>query len=265
MTRIRDHFTAFSICPHCNKPARVRRDGRIKFHRVRVWDEETQTGRFARCPGVGEKNDIKVAWRTSEDAERGLAKLRDSLKGKTKTLTVIDELAPAEPEPVATGDCGAVAEKTIEDVLIACESSLGGDEAVLIPPGVRLRSDGKFESIVDGRTPEECTRVFESLLTPNPFYEYEFEKIEPEAGGYAVIGDQKLPIVSVPWGLAAIDCLGTPVSVPSSAFDGYLPRDKTDGEETPDMAQVHEGTTQGSGEALGLGDEERCSDGPGDC
>jgi hypothetical protein len=112
MSRRKDHFVAFSICPHCQKAARVRRNGKMKFHRAKIWNEETQTGRMGRCPGVDQMNYVKVAWRTAEDAERGLAQLRDTLKGKTKALAVIDELAPAEPEPkpCTPNDCVAAVE-----------------------------------------------------------------------------------------------------------------------------------------------------------
>jgi hypothetical protein len=101
MARRKDHFHAFSICPHCNKPARVRRNGQIKFHRVPVWDEETQTGRFARCPGVGKMNNVQCAWLTLEDAEKGLAALRGTLKPQSEPM-------PEPEEKPAPGDCEAV-------------------------------------------------------------------------------------------------------------------------------------------------------------
>jgi len=57
---------------------------------------------------VGEQNNVQCAWPTLEDAERGLAALRGTLKAQPK-------LAPEpEPEPVAPGDCEAVVAKRFE-------------------------------------------------------------------------------------------------------------------------------------------------------
>jgi hypothetical protein len=107
MARRKDHFKAFSICPHCLKPARVRRNGVIKHHRIPIWDEETKTGRTGRCPGVGRKNTVEMAWKTYEDAERGLDALRGTLKKPMPEAI--------EEETIAPGDVEAAVDKAFEE------------------------------------------------------------------------------------------------------------------------------------------------------
>lgn len=63
---------------------------------------------MGRCPGVGEKNNVEMAWGSYADAEKGLAALRGTMGAKVP--------AP-EPEPeekIAPGDCEAAVEDQFE-------------------------------------------------------------------------------------------------------------------------------------------------------
>lgn len=104
----RKPFVAYSICPHCSNPARVRRNGVIKHHRIPIWDEETQTGRMGRCPGVGEKNNVEMAWGSYADAEKGLAALRGTMKSK------VPEPAPEPEGKTDPGDVESAVDEAFE-------------------------------------------------------------------------------------------------------------------------------------------------------
>lgn len=78
---------------------------------------------------------------------------------------------------------------TIKGVPVVFEPTLEDSEAIVIPPGTRLRDDGKgLESIVEGRTPEECTRVFESTPTGPSIYQ---EMMEANAGNLDALKGEK--------------------------------------------------------------------------
>jgi hypothetical protein len=80
MSRKKDHFIAYSICPHCGQPARVRRDGTMRYHTIPIWNDAINKGRIGRCPGVGQKNKLQCCWPTALAAEEGLEALRGTVK-----------------------------------------------------------------------------------------------------------------------------------------------------------------------------------------
>ena len=107
MSRNKDHFTAYSICPHCQQAVRVRRDGTVKYHRIPMWNNAMNMGRIGRCPGVGQPNKVQCCWPTALAAAEGLEALRGTVKLSP----------PKEEEKVAPGDCEAVMEEKFQSDL----------------------------------------------------------------------------------------------------------------------------------------------------
>lgn len=80
MSRKKEHFIAYSICPHCGHPARVRRNGAMHYHRIPLWNNALNMGRIGRCPGSGEKNKLQCCWPTAQAAADGLEAIRGTVK-----------------------------------------------------------------------------------------------------------------------------------------------------------------------------------------
>jgi hypothetical protein len=83
----------FAACPKCGQITAVRRNGKVKFHRVKVWDDKTQTGRLARCDGVNELIKCNAAYATYEAAASSITSNRQK--------TIKELIRDIEPETQA--------------------------------------------------------------------------------------------------------------------------------------------------------------------